>query len=285
MSKILLLSDKKDFVKKASVLLAQNGHKVVKEISAEQLQDINALKKFGLLIIDQNYPLNDHTPLIILLAHQIKTNMEYPPIILIVPENFKNHVFYPEVDIYITSNLNDNDFTETVENGIASRQYLKGDSQYHHRSSFEELQDFFNRELTVRDRELSSVTMLLMKKNSQLYHIYSYLDTMKESNFLENLSYLKNRVRQFIDEDERVESFFSYFNKTQPEFIAKLDAMAKLTLTERKHCACLKMGLENKQIAALFSIDHQSVKKAHTRLKKKLGLNDERSLRDFISTI
>ncbi len=285
MSKILLLSHKKDFASKVLKALSDEGHKVIRELSSPEKFDSGYLKRYDLLILDQNFLLPDNTPLILLISQQIKTATDYPPIIMQVPEKFSNHEIYPEVDLYVTEKVKGTELVEMVENALESRQYLKVGSQYHHASTLDDLNDFFNRELTARDRELSSYTMLMMKKNSELYYIHSCLEKMNTANFTDSVIELKNTIRRFMNEDERIESFFSYFNKTQPDFIAKLDKIASLSLTDKKHCACLKMGLDNKQVAVLFSIDHQSVKKAQTRLKKKLGLAESQSLREFINNV
>jgi len=285
MSKILLLSRNKEFSGKVVKLLSDEGHTITQELSKSEKFDSDYLKRYELLILDQNFLLYDNTPLILLISQQIKTATDYPPIIMLVAEKFSNHEIYPEVDLYITEKVKEGELIEMIENALESRQYLKVGSQYHHASTLDDLNDFFNRELTARDRELSSYTMLMMKKNSELYYIHSCLEKMNTANFSDSVIELKNSIRRFMNEDERIESFFSYFNKAQPDFIAKLDKIVSLSLTDKKHCACLKMGLDNKQVAVLFSIDHQSVKKAQTRLKKKLGLSESQSLREFINNI
>jgi DNA-binding NarL/FixJ family response regulator len=285
MQKILLLSNENEFETKALNVLSAEGYKVTRELKKTEDGDFDYLQNYDLLIIDQNYSLPDQTPLLSVLAFQIKTSTDYPPIIMRVGENFNGHAFYPEVDIYVTSKVKESELMQMVKDALESRQYLKVGSQYHHAANFDQLNEFFNKELTTLNRELSSYTMGMMKKNTQLHHIYSCLEKITKSNFNINVNELKTSIRQFMNEDLQIEIFFSYFNKTDPEFISKLDKIAPLSITEKKHCACLKMGLENKQVAVLFSIDIESVKKAHNRLKKKLGVDESKPLREFINEI
>lgn len=70
-------------------------------------------------------------------------------------------------------------------------------------------------------------------------------------------------------------SFFEYLDRNHPE----------LSDYEMRLCALIKLKLANKEIATILSIEHKSVKMAKYRLKKKLNLEDNQSLSDYISKI
>lgn len=286
MNKILLLSNRHDFSERVNRILVAKNYKVVVEADADKALDLISNKPYDLLIMDQNFSLSDKTPLILFLLQKTKTSIEpYPPIILAVPDNFRHHEHYPEVDDYIFETTSDNEIALKVSTCLEAMKYLSIETQQYYESSFDEIREVLERELSKRDRQLTSNTILLMKKNDQLYYVYDFLNKMEKNPTEEGFDRLKKQILQFLNEDELTESFFSYFNITHPEFLKTLDKSASLSLTEKKHCACLKMGLDNKQIASLFSIDTGSVKKGQTRLKNKLKVTGTQSLRAFISKL
>lgn len=58
-----------------------------------------------------------------------------------------------------------------------------------------------------------------------------------------------------------------------------------LTITERELCAVIKLGLSNKEVAAIRNIDPASVKRSKNRLAKKLGLGSAAELYEHLSAI
>lgn len=87
------------------------------------------------------------------------------------------------------------------------------------------------------------------------------------------------------DRDE-LSQFLDCFDAAHPDFLIHLKSQCPtLTLNEIKHCACIRMRCQTKDIARLFNIHPTSVQKARVRLKKKLGLNETQDLRDWIESI
>ncbi len=66
--------------------------------------------------------------------------------------------------------------------------------------------------------------------------------------------------------------FFSRLKKTHPG----------LSSNDIKHCACMKMNFDTKEIARFFNIKAPSVQIGRVRLKKKMGLPDSADLRSYI---
>ena len=64
------------------------------------------------------------------------------------------------------------------------------------------------------------------------------------------------------------------------------DSMLKkcpgLSMTDLRHCAYLKIGLSNKEIAHIFNISATSVITHHYRIKKKVGASDDRKLAEIV---
>ncbi len=93
-------------------------------------------------------------------------------------------------------------------------------------------------------------------------------------------------MAQFPNSRDELGSFLDCFEAAHPDFLAHLKVHCPtLTLNEIKHCACMRMRCQTKDIARLFNIHPTSVQKARVRLKKKLGLNDTQDLREWIDSI
>lgn len=87
------------------------------------------------------------------------------------------------------------------------------------------------------------------------------------------------------DRDE-FSRFLDFFDASHPDFLIHLKASCPtLTLNEIKHCACIRMRCQTKDIARLFNIHPSSVQKARVRLKKKLGLSESQDLREWIESV
>jgi DNA-binding CsgD family transcriptional regulator len=80
--------------------------------------------------------------------------------------------------------------------------------------------------------------------------------------------------------------FFRYFESIHPDFFEKLNVInPNLTVNDIKHCACIRMNYETKEIADLFNISPAAVQKNRVRLKKKLSVPGNKELREFIRSI
>ncbi len=87
------------------------------------------------------------------------------------------------------------------------------------------------------------------------------------------------------DRDE-LSQFLDCFDAAHPDFLIHLKSQCPtLTLNEIKHCACIRMRCQTKDIARLFNIHPTSVQKARVRLKKKLGLDESQDLREWIESV
>jgi DNA-binding CsgD family transcriptional regulator len=86
------------------------------------------------------------------------------------------------------------------------------------------------------------------------------------------------------DQDWKV--FKSYFTEVHDSFDKKLMAIyADISEKELRMASFIKMKLSTKEIAAMLNVLPDSVLKSKYRLKKKLGLNREMDLYQFLNTL
>lgn len=104
-----------------------------------------------------------------------------------------------------------------------------------------------------------------------------YRDTVSQGSFADKLHERINSNQdwmQFVIEFEMV--YKGFFDSLQPQ-------ENKLTKTDLRMAALIKLNLSNKEIAEVLSITLEGVKKAKHRLKKKLQLPIETNLSDFVT--
>ncbi len=76
------------------------------------------------------------------------------------------------------------------------------------------------------------------------------------------------------------------FRKQQPTFIPILrEKVPKITSGEENLCMMIKLNMTTREIAHILNIDIKSVHTARARLKRKLPLEDDISLDDWIRSL
>ena len=59
----------------------------------------------------------------------------------------------------------------------------------------------------------------------------------------------------------------------------------KLTSLDLKHCAYMKMNIDNYDLSNILGVEMKSIQMTRYRLKKKLNLDAEKSLREYVLSI
>lgn len=80
--------------------------------------------------------------------------------------------------------------------------------------------------------------------------------------------------------------FNKHFEDLYPGFIPNLKVLCPtLTVTDIKHCACIRLNVDTKETARFFNVTPASVHTSRVRLKKKLNLSESIDLMEFIENI
>lgn len=139
--------------------------------------------------------------------------------------------------------------------------------------------------LAMKERELTTITMLSHEKNSILQQLGEHVGSLTrkvDDRVIPDLEEIKKIIKSNLSE-ESWSTFMLQFEKVHPRFFAELkERWPKLTQYDLRLCAHLKVGMDNKEIAQVSAISVESVKKSTNRLKKKMDLGPEISLRDFM---
>ncbi|MEP5255715.1 MAG: LuxR C-terminal-related transcriptional regulator [Winogradskyella arenosi] len=147
--------------------------------------------------------------------------------------------------------------------------------------------DSLQNEIKLKSKQLANNAMALVKKNETLQDIKKELMANKESfsNYYSYKKLVKKLDNSIVLKDEW-EVFENNFSQVHDEFFETLKAKhSVLTPKDLKICAYIKMNLSSKEIAPLMNISVRGVETHRYRLKKKLDLENDISLVDYLLNI
>jgi DNA-binding CsgD family transcriptional regulator len=142
--------------------------------------------------------------------------------------------------------------------------------------------------LAHNQQRLSAYTENLLNKNNLVSQLERKLNELVESartdtSAANELMVDFTNIRILTDEDWQ--EFKELFDGVHRGLREKLNAKYQnLTLAEQRLFLLMKLNMSTKEIANILGVSPESVKKARYRLKKKLSLNENVALQDFISS-
>jgi DNA-binding NarL/FixJ family response regulator len=150
-----------------------------------------------------------------------------------------------------------------------------------------------NKENTIKNNQLNrllSTNYLMLDAKNQFFeqtkkHIEIFLeDDMKISKIA--LQKMRAGIEKHLKDEYQYQLFKVHFEEVHPMFYKKLLAInSDLTDTNLKLVSFIKMGFSNAEISFFLNISMSGVKKAIQRMKQKLEIAPENSLRKFIFNI
>lgn len=150
---------------------------------------------------------------------------------------------------------------------------------------------YLEEELKSKGNELASSTMNLIRKNEILIDIKDEIQKIISSGASSDESRQTNKklekiirnINENIEHDDDWSKFEKEFDAINQNFIRRLSEQYKgLTVNDKKLCAYLKMNLVSKDIAPLMNISVRGVEISRYRLRKKLNLDRETNLTEFL---
>ncbi|PQV51427.1 regulatory LuxR family protein [Jejuia pallidilutea] len=139
-------------------------------------------------------------------------------------------------------------------------------------------------EVKLKSKQLANTAMALVKKNESMLEIKNELEKNK-SGFTNALAYkrLLRKIDNSIGHEDEWELFEYNFNQVHEEFFNQLKSKhPKLTHKDLKVCAYIKMNLLTKEIAPLMNVSIRGLETHRYRLKRKLNLENDKSLTDYL---
>jgi DNA-binding CsgD family transcriptional regulator len=147
-------------------------------------------------------------------------------------------------------------------------------------------------ELRHKSQDLASSTMNLIRKNEILLEINKNLDKISEELtvnstekplLIKRIKRMQDEIRVNIEHDNNWKKFQENFDLVYENYLKRLgEQFPALTVSDKKLCAYLKMDLSSKDIAPLLNMSYRSVEMSRYRLRKKLNLDREVNLTEFL---
>tara|TARA_B100000929_G_C15438017_1_gene397047 strand:- start:560 stop:1036 length:477 start_codon:yes stop_codon:yes gene_type:complete len=138
-------------------------------------------------------------------------------------------------------------------------------------------------DMANKNRELAVSTMSLIKKNEFLTSIK---EKLKNSGDTAKVKSVIKTIDKDISEEDNWKFFKKAFSNADKDFFKKVKAKhPELTSNDLKLCAYLRLNLSSKEIAPLLNISVKSVEIKRYRLRKKMELDREVNLTDYILSL
>lgn len=146
------------------------------------------------------------------------------------------------------------------------------------------LNQYFKNEVEKKNRELTSKVNFISQRNEYLKSLKRKISSNSKS---ENLTLFNiNKQLDLVLNSENVYSEFDkMFVNVYPEFYIELNKRFKLSKTDLRLAAYIKMNHSNDEIARISGVSKRTVETQRYRISKKLNLSPEQDLNSFIITL
>jgi len=138
--------------------------------------------------------------------------------------------------------------------------------------------DEAEQEIERRNRKLLSSSM---EVTSRIEELTTIKDGVKDKELRKRLELLIKK-QQSGHANSDWEDFKSFFEQIHPSFFQRIiQEYPKLTQSDLRYAAYVKMGLSSKEIASLLNVQVDSLKNTRYRIRKKIGLDPSVKVNDF----
>jgi tetratricopeptide (TPR) repeat protein len=147
-------------------------------------------------------------------------------------------------------------------------------------------QKSLQRELEIKNKELTTHVLYQLKRNEFILNIIKKLRSLVKNLLPENKKVIEGIIRELtMDSGEEVwKEFEVRFQQVHTGFYKNLvEAFPDLTQNELRLSAFLRLNMNTKDIAAITYQTTNSIDVARSRLRQKFGLTKEESLSAFLA--
>ncbi len=142
-------------------------------------------------------------------------------------------------------------------------------------------------DMAHKNKEMASVTMHLLQKSELLHKLGEELEKLTRLISDPGVEREMRKLMGMLQDDSRLDSdwelFAQQFDQVHIDFFRRLrEQYPLLTPRDLKLCAYLRLNLSSKEIAPLLNISVRGVEISRYRLRKKLQLDNEANLTDFL---
>jgi len=152
----------------------------------------------------------------------------------------------------------------------------------------EQEKNFLEKQLDNKNKDITTLTLDIIRKNdfseklkTQLTDFESTLPKKYQAK-IRNISLFTQSHLAINDELAKLQINIEEINQ---EFYEKLAEIAKFSQSEKQICGLIRLNLSNKEIALIRNTTTESTKVFRYRIRKKLGLNPEEDIVNFLKSL
>lgn len=135
-------------------------------------------------------------------------------------------------------------------------------------------------EIEFKESQLSALALQMLQKNELLQELKEKID---DDRFNSKDTGIGKIISKGQTQEKEWSDFNRYFESINKNFYTRLkQAYPDISPNDLKICALIKLNMSIKEMAGILNISPDSVKTARYRLRKKLQMNTEDNLTDFI---
>ncbi len=150
-------------------------------------------------------------------------------------------------------------------------------------------QSLMQTNIEEKERRMAAITLSQHEKESLLQKIDDKIQVIAkepQSKSTEDLKSLQKLVRSNLNLNGSWDNFLYQFEKIHPGFFSKTrELFPNMTVNDLKVCAYIKIGMDNKTIAQVTNTTVNTVKSRIHRIKKKMELDADTSIRNYLMSV
>lgn len=144
--------------------------------------------------------------------------------------------------------------------------------------------------LETENDSIKNELVHLLFQSDQNFHVLSEtknkLKSIKQSPDKDaQINSLFALINGFVASEKEKRKFQEKFKGVRDDFFERIGSEVKLTKTEKKLAALLKLDLSTKEIAVLLNVTEATVEVYRSRLRKKLNIDKDSSLTEFLNAL
>lgn len=140
-----------------------------------------------------------------------------------------------------------------------------------------------------KSREITTLAMNIVRKNELLESLDTDLKQLRKTTKEggeEKIRALSLMLAQTLNSEKERKEIELYIEEAQQNFFQSLESrFPELSVKERRLCGMIRQGLSSKEIAAVFNINTSSVEVSRYRIRKKLNLEGNQDLAEFLGNM
>ena len=150
--------------------------------------------------------------------------------------------------------------------------------------------DTLKNDVRRKSKELANTTMSLINKNKILLQFKEVLSDIKKEDvkYRENnrINNLIKKINKEVEHQDNWIVFEKNFDKVHENFLQRMKSKyTDLTPKDLRLAAYLRMNLSSKEIAPLLNISIRSVEISRYRLRKKIELDHDQNLTEYLISV